>query len=105
MRRAVHPMAEQPSRRSFLRLAGAAAALGEVAPLRGSAPPGGDDYWQMVRRQFPFREDKVPMNAANLCPAPRAVAEQVAELTRATDVDCSFQSRARFHDLLEASRR
>jgi selenocysteine lyase/cysteine desulfurase len=58
----------------------------------------------MVRRQFPFREDKVPMNAANLCPSPRAVAEQVAELTRAIDVDCSFQNRARFADLLEASR-
>jgi selenocysteine lyase/cysteine desulfurase len=105
-------MAEQPSRRSFLRLAGGAAlapataaALGELSPLQGSAPPGGEDYWQMVRRQFPFGEGKVPMNAANLCPSPRAVAEQVAELTRAIDVDCSFQSRARFHDLLETSRR
>jgi selenocysteine lyase/cysteine desulfurase len=105
-------MAEQPSRRSFLRLAGgaalapaAAAALGELSPLRGSAPPGGEDYWQMVRRQFPFGEGKVPMNAANLCPSPRAVAEQVAEFTRAIDADCSFQNRARFHDLLETSRR
>jgi selenocysteine lyase/cysteine desulfurase len=59
----------------------------------------------MVRQQFPFHENKVPMNAANLCPSPRAVAEQVAELTRVIDVDCSFHNRARFHDLLEASRR
>jgi selenocysteine lyase/cysteine desulfurase len=103
-------MAEQPSRRSFLRLAGGAAlapaaALGERTPLRASASSGGEDYWQMVRQQFPFHEGKVPMNAANLCPSPRAVAVLVVELTRTIDVDCSFQNRARFDGLLETSRR
>ncbi len=58
----------------------------------------------MVRRQFAFRENKVPMNAANLCPSPRVVAEQVAELTRDIDVDCSFQNRNKFSGLLETSR-
>jgi hypothetical protein len=34
----------------------------------------------MVRRQFSFHESRVPMNAANLCPSPRAVADQVKAL-------------------------
>jgi isopenicillin-N epimerase len=104
-------MPQQPSRRSFLQQAGGAAlapavaaTLGEFAPLRASAPPGGEDYWEMVRRQFSFRENRVPMNAANLCPSPRAVADQVAELTREIDADCSFQNRAKFNGLLETSR-
>ena len=44
------------------------------------------------------------MNAANLCPSPRAVAERVSGLTRDIDVDCSFPNRAKFGPLLEASR-
>jgi selenocysteine lyase/cysteine desulfurase len=82
----------------------AAASRGELSALLAATPPGSEDYWHMVRRQFAFREEKVPMNAANLCPAPRAVAEQVAELTRDVDGDCSFQNRAKFHGLLERSR-
>ncbi len=104
-------MTEPTSRRSFLSRVGAAtlapaaaASLAEFSALLASAAPGGEDYWEMVRRQFAFREAKVPMNAANLCPSPRAVAEQVAELTRDVDVDCSFQNRARFRGLLETSR-
>jgi selenocysteine lyase/cysteine desulfurase len=45
------------------------------------------------------------MNAANLCPSPRAVAETVTRLTHDIDVDCSFQNRDKFGDLLETSRR
>src|SRR5262245_58011527 len=102
----VPPMAEITSRRSFLlRSGGAALAPAALGAFAASAPPGGEDYWQMVRRQFAFTEDKVPMNAANLCPSPRAVAERVAELTRDVDADCSFQNRAKFERLLEASRR
>ena len=43
-------------------------------------------YWSKVRAQFEFRDDKVPMNAANLCPSPRAIAQRVTELTRDIDV-------------------
>jgi selenocysteine lyase/cysteine desulfurase len=99
------------SRRSFLRkLAGSAAllpvaarSLGELSPLL--AATGGDEaYWQMVRYQFAFSEDKVPMNAGNLCPSPEAVAQRVNEITRDIDVDCSFQNRDKFHRTLEESR-
>ncbi len=105
-------MSEHESRRSFLRRAGglalapaAAASLADPAPRPAAAAPAGEDYWNMVRRQFPFPEERVPMNAANLCPAPRAVADREAELARDIDRDCSFANRAKFAGLLEASRR
>ena len=97
-----------PSRRAFFRsaahaavvLPSATAALNQLAALQAS----GDDYWDMVRRQFAFDDRKVPMNAANLCPSPRIVADRVSELTRDIDVDCSFNNRAKFAGLLETSR-
>src|SRR5436190_11543714 len=106
-------MIESATRRSFLRqlpllacpVVLPAASVVQLSTLLAATPAGREDYWQMVRRQFAFREDKVPMNAANMCPSPRIVAEQVAELTRDVDVDCSFQNRAKFDDLLETSRR
>ena len=63
-----------------------------------------DAFWEEIRRQFSFREERVPMNAANLCPSPRVVAERVYALTRDIDQDCSSQNRRKFGDLLEASR-
>ena len=72
---------------------------------RLGAAPNQEAYWEMVRRQFPFLEARVPMNAANLCPAPRVVAEAVAELTQDIDVDCSFNNRRKFNALLELSRK
>jgi selenocysteine lyase/cysteine desulfurase len=99
------------SRRSFLRnLAGGAAVLpvaartlGELSPLL--AATGADEaYWQVVRYQFAFSEEKVPMNAGNLCPSPEAVAQRVTEVTRDIDVDCSFQNRDKFKQALEESR-
>ena len=63
-----------------------------------------DALWEEIRRQFSFREERVPMNAANLCPSPTVVAERVYALTRDIDRDCSSQNRRKFGDLLEASR-
>ena len=53
---------------------------------------------------FPFTEERVPMNAANLCPSPVQVAETVSSLTRSIDVDCSFQNRERFAEDLGRAR-
>jgi len=104
-------MSKFASRRSFIQqLAGTAAfapaavsTLAELSPLL-AASSSGENYWSLVREQFAFREDKVPMNAANLCPSPRAVAERVAELTRDIDVDCSSNNRAKFKGILEQAR-
>jgi isopenicillin-N epimerase len=96
------------TRRSFLREIAAGAALLQVAldneSLAQSAATG-EEYWRLVRAQFSFTEAKVPMNAANLCPSPRVVADRVTQLTADLDRDVSFQNRAKFSELLEASRK
>ena len=109
-------MKRPSSRRTFLAAmaAGAAAAPAALSgvrpgttsspPLPSRATPRDEPYWELVRAQFAFREERVPMNAANLCPSPRSVAARVEELTRDIDRDCSFNNRAKFRDLTEASR-
>jgi selenocysteine lyase/cysteine desulfurase len=99
------------SRRSFLiRVATGSSLLPAVPSLARSLSSSTDSrdseaYWELVRRQFAFREEKVPLNAANLCPSPRVVAERVSELTHDIDVDCSFNNRAKFYELREEARR
>lgn len=95
-------MLHETSRRSFMVALGAGAGL---LPSFARGEADGEAYWEMVRRQFSFRDDRVPMNAANLCPVPRAVADRVAELDRDIDLDCSFNNRAKFGRLREESRR
>ncbi len=102
-------MESKQSRRRFLSgtgalLLGAAASSTRLseAQLNDS---GGEAYWGLIRSQFSFAERAVPMNAANLCPSFRAVAESVATLTHDIDHDCSFNNRAKFNDLTEQSRR
>ena len=102
------------TRRSFLTgitgaagltyLRSAAASTAQLRPLLATVSQGSESYWKLVAQQFPLRAGKVPMNAANLCPAPRVVSERVAELTRDEDSDISNQNRAKFHDLQEESR-
>ena len=98
------------SRRQFLRsssalLIGAAASTSQVARAQQyTANPIEEDYWTLVRSKFAFSEALVPMNAANLCPSFREVAEIVQTLTYDIDRDCSFNNRAKFGDLLESSR-
>jgi len=99
------------SRRRFLTdLTGGAVvlptAMESLARQRHAVSGGAvsEAYWEEIRRQFSFREERVPMNAANLCPSPRIVAERVSALTQDIDRDCSSQNRSKFRGLLEASR-
>ena len=104
-------MGAQRSRRRFLEdLAGGAVVLPvamesfERQNSSISERVSSEGYWEEIRRQFSFREESVPMNAANLCPSPRVVAERVYALTRDIDRDCSSQNRSKFSPLLEMSR-
>ena len=101
-------MLQRSSRRSFLeKLASGAVLLPTAARTNtfSTAIGSRDSYWKLVREQFPFREERVPMNAANLSPSPCSVYEQVSQLTLDIDTDCSFPNRAKFRDLLKESRR
>ncbi len=96
-------MSTDTTRRTFL---GGLAAVSAIACKRSGDNPAGSrsEYWQGIRNSFPFREDRVPMNAANLCPSPESVSSAVTDLTRSIDVDCSFQNRARFEADRERAR-
>lgn len=95
------------SRREFIKasvaVAGGAAAA-SAAPVNFAQNLNDEDFWLMVRNQFSFTENAVPMNAANLCPSFRSVSERVALLTADIDQDCSFNNRAKFGDMLEQTR-
>ena len=97
-------MATDATRRQFFGGIASVSALAAAAPPAARGADAGKGYWQQVRELFAFREERVPMNAANLCPSPETVAETVTELTRSIDVDCSFQNRARFESDRETTR-
>jgi len=99
------------SRRSFLKKVALGTALVPAVSAASRKAFGlpetmvtDEAYWHQVRSQFSFGEDKVPMNAANLCPSSRAVSERVSHLTADIDRDCSSNNRAKFGKLTEASR-
>ena len=64
-----------------------------------------EDFWKLVKKQFPLRDDLIIMNAANLCPSPRPVIDAVIRLTSDVDADASFQNRAQFGELRETARK
>ena len=106
-----------PDRRTFIShafgagaLFAAAAPANAMTPGRVALPPKGqgavldEAYWGLVKESFPLSPGLVLMNAANLCPSPFVVQEAVFEWTRDVDADASFQNRAKFSSLQEASR-
>lgn len=102
------PPSIRSNRRQFFGLLGAGAVLaaaggGHRLGATEAAPDTGP-RGATLRGAFAFDDDHVPMNAANLCPSPRRVAEAVTRYTAMIDGDCSFQNRAQFGQLLEASR-
>ena len=100
------------TRRDFFGIAGSAAAAAaswaalvqrlQAAP--GKPDPGNEDYWLMVKRQFPLRDGLIYMNAANVCPASRAVMDRHLEYLRDFHADPSFQNREKYEALAERSR-
>ncbi len=104
------------SRRSFARLfalGGSAALLADPVFARGlpaasdilpAGPSAGEPFWTSVREQFVMPPDLAVMNAANLCPASRPVAECLARESRSVDVDPSPANRARLMPEKEKTR-
>jgi selenocysteine lyase/cysteine desulfurase len=116
------PESVSPSRRRFLgHLAGGALAPAVLPafafgddrlsaatrslpiPRATAAALADEEYWALVRAQFPLRPGLLYMNAANLCPSPFPVSDAVTTYTRDVDADPSFQNRAKFSTLQEAA--
>ena len=87
---------EQFSRRDFGKMFAVAAAAAAVPPA---------DEWAAVRKAFVLDPKFIVMNAANFCPATRAVSETVFKYTRDMDANPSQQSRAKFSQGREETRR
>jgi len=88
-------------RRDFLKTVGgvslAGGLLAGTAPADESMPIAGDSA-------FGFADDRVPMNAANLCPMPTVVRQAVERYGRELDNDMSHVSRGRIESLKEDAR-
>jgi selenocysteine lyase/cysteine desulfurase len=78
-----------------------AAAL-QAAP--GTAGPDNEAYWLMVKRQFPLRDGLLYLNAANVCPASRAVMDRHLHYLNDFHGDPSFQNREKYEALAERAR-
>ncbi|MEZ5403071.1 MAG: aminotransferase class V-fold PLP-dependent enzyme [Bryobacteraceae bacterium] len=96
------------SRRSFLRAAAPAAAswqaMAQVLRAAPSAQPANEDYWRMVKRQFPLDDDLVYLNAANVCPASRGVLDRHLDFLRDFQSNPSFQNREKYDPIAERTR-
>jgi len=102
----------ESSRRSFIRSIPALAALPaswtafssalKAAPTAPDA--NNENYWALVKRQFPLEEDLIYLNAANVCPASRPVLDRHAEFMRDFQSNPSFQNRAKYDPLRERLR-
>ncbi len=68
------------------------------------AAPRDEQFWTMLRKQFPLREGLVYLNAANVCPASLPVLDRHQHFLRDFEADPSFQNRAKFGPLREKVR-
>src|SRR5689334_16599021 len=99
-------------RRAFLRKMSAATAAAFSLPSFANAisfddlavrPVDRDEsYWELVKKQFAV-QDKVMMNAANLCPSPYLINDQVLAFQQGLSRDVSFQYRAQFAEIRKKS--
>jgi isopenicillin-N epimerase len=102
----------ESSRRNFIRSIPALAALpaswtafSTALKAAPSAPDANDEnYWSLVKRQFPLEENLIYLNAANVCPASRPVLDRHAEFMRDFQSNPSFQNRAKYDPLRERLR-
>ena len=66
--------------------------------LRSGGNASDEKYWEMVKQQFTVPPHLVMVNAANLCPSPYFINEQVMVDTKNLATNVSFQNRAKFNE-------
>lgn len=62
-----------------------------------------ESYWGLVKNQFAVPSNLIMMNAANLCPSPYVVNQQVTEYFQSLERNVSFQYREVFDERLKKS--
>jgi selenocysteine lyase/cysteine desulfurase len=88
-------------RRDFLKTVGGATLAGGFV---AGTLPASESFSASADSAFGFADDRVPMNAANLCPMPTAVGQAVERYGRELDRDMSHVSRGRIEALKEDAR-
>src|SRR5215467_12402599 len=98
---------QSASRRSFFKGLAASLPASWVAfqsKLAAAPAVGNEDYWTLVKRQFPLSEGLLYLNAANVCPASRPVLDRHQQYLRDFQMDPSFQNRDKYDKLQESLR-
>jgi selenocysteine lyase/cysteine desulfurase len=86
-------------RREFLKAVGGASLAGSLVTYGTSAAVA-----SAAVPAFGFSDDRVPMNAANLCPMPSSVSDAHAQYASELDLDLSSANRKRIEAMKEAAR-
>ena len=86
-------------RREFLQAIGSASLAGSLITYGSSAVAA-----YSGAPAFGFSDDRVPMNAANLCPMPSSVSDAHARYAHELDLDLSSANRKRIEAMKEAAR-
>jgi isopenicillin-N epimerase len=93
------------SRRDLVRHAGAwLATVSALKAAPANPAAGNEDYWRMVKRQFPLEDKLIYLNAANVCPASRGVLDRHLEYLRDFQANPSFQNRMKYEAMAERAR-
>ncbi len=87
---------------------GAATTWAAMCQVLRAAPSGpgtaNEDYWKLLKRQFPLDDNLLYLNAANVCPASRGVLDRHLEYLRDFQANPSFQNREKYEALSERAR-
>jgi len=86
-------------RREFLKAVGGASLAGSLITYGSTAAAASSGV-----PAFGFSDDRVPMNAANLCPMPSSVSDAHARYAAELDLDLSSANRKRIEAMKEAAR-
>src|SRR5688500_17189380 len=70
----------------------------------GQSQADGDDYWRLLRHQFPLEDGLTYLNAANICPASRPVLDRQVEYLGDFHRNPSFQNRDKYKPMYEQVR-
>ncbi len=87
------------------RVAGWTAMVQAIQAAPGLPSPNNEDYWKLVKRQFPLEDNLLYLNAANVCPASRGVLDRHLEYLRDFQSNPSFQNREKYDGLAERCRK